>query len=127
MAVDERPEVSGPPDPHLVLFHVVAGGEADLGRVGAGSDGKEAKAPGEGIDPLNVKNKVYDKHSFFTVMLPYMEHDNTYKATDLGQTYNAATNTWSSMGSMVAGGHPTAARRRRDAERTRSISTWPPN
>src|SRR5437773_7749710 len=41
---------------------------------------KKLPTPGEGIDPQNVSNKIYDKHSFFTYMLPYIEQEGAYRA-----------------------------------------------
>src|SRR5256885_13478734 len=52
-AVDEGPEVGGPPDAHLALLHVIAGRQPDLGSVRAGGYGKQAKAAGE-VDDLSV-------------------------------------------------------------------------
>src|SRR5437870_544708 len=53
---------------------------------------KKLPTPGEGIDPLNVTKKVYDMHSFFTYMLPYVEQDGAYRMMNLSYPYNDLAN-----------------------------------
>ncbi|MBI3408350.1 MAG: DUF1559 domain-containing protein [Planctomycetes bacterium] len=53
---------------------------------------KKLPTPGEGIDPQNVANKIYDKHSFFMYMLPYIEQEGAYRAIDRTKYYNDPVN-----------------------------------
>jgi prepilin-type N-terminal cleavage/methylation domain-containing protein/prepilin-type processing-associated H-X9-DG protein len=53
---------------------------------------KYLPSPGEGIDPTAVKVKYYDKQSFFTYILPYMEQEGAYKMMNLNFTYNDVAN-----------------------------------
>jgi prepilin-type N-terminal cleavage/methylation domain-containing protein/prepilin-type processing-associated H-X9-DG protein len=57
------------------------------------SANKKLPTGGEGIDPAslvvqNVATKVYDKQSFFTYMLPYVEQEKVYKRMNLTLLYN---------------------------------------
>jgi prepilin-type N-terminal cleavage/methylation domain-containing protein/prepilin-type processing-associated H-X9-DG protein len=52
---------------------------------------------GEGLDNRTLvvgtkPNKVYDRHSFFTYMLPYIEQEKVYRQFNLGYCYNDITN-----------------------------------
>src|SRR6476660_9450757 len=50
------------------------------------STNKFLPSPGEGLDPTNT-TKYYDKHSFFTQLLPYLEQGNVYNQFDLNKNY----------------------------------------
>jgi hypothetical protein len=60
--VDERPEVFSPADAHLRLLHVLARGEPDSKRIGAGSDREKVKASRE-VDDLAVVGGGFLRHA----------------------------------------------------------------
>src|SRR5437879_1457920 len=43
---------------------------------------------GQGIDPGNVTNKFYEKHSTWTQLLPFVEQEGAYRGMDLTLDYN---------------------------------------
>src|SRR6266571_1842203 len=47
------------------------------------SGAKHLPPSGEGVDPANVSNKCYEKHSTFTYLLPFIEQEAAYRAFDL--------------------------------------------
>jgi prepilin-type N-terminal cleavage/methylation domain-containing protein/prepilin-type processing-associated H-X9-DG protein len=58
---------------------------------------KKLPTGGEGLDnrtllPGSTPVKVYDTHSFFTYMLPYIEQEKVYRQFNLAFTYNDLTN-----------------------------------
>jgi prepilin-type N-terminal cleavage/methylation domain-containing protein/prepilin-type processing-associated H-X9-DG protein len=52
------------------------------------SGARHLPSSGQGIDPLNVANKYYEKHSTWTHLLPYVEQEGAYSGMNLGSDYN---------------------------------------
>src|SRR5262245_25950288 len=53
---------------------------------------RKLPSPGEGLDPSAKGNKVYEKHSTPTHLLPYIDQDPLYREFDLTQVYNDPVN-----------------------------------